>query len=132
MFNKQVSPISSEEGKVAQDNLVPQLLSTTMVPPPVTVGPVLVPLQIEKPMENLVFAQGDKVNNASAILVQPLPVVSVPCSPSLPGSHPVEPSSLSLKLSMSLDQIQSSSSSMHLVFPGRSSFINGDTVVSVA
>ncbi|XP_019153403.1 PREDICTED: transcription factor MYB1R1-like [Ipomoea nil] len=86
-----------------------------LVPPPLTVAPVLLPLQIERPMENLV-----QVNNTSAILVHPLPVVSLPCSP----SQLLDPSSLSLKLSMSLDH----SSSMHLVFPG----INGDTVVGVA
>nr|GMC50638.1 transcription factor MYB1R1-like [Ipomoea batatas]GMC54470.1 transcription factor MYB1R1-like [Ipomoea batatas] len=112
-----VSPISPEEGKLPQDNLVP-------------VAPVLLPLQIERPMENLLFAQEHQVNNTSAILVHPLPVVSVPCSPSLAASQLIEPSSLSLKLSMSLDQSQPSS--MHLVFPGMPSFINGDTVLSVA
>ncbi|XP_031106769.1 transcription factor MYB1R1-like [Ipomoea triloba] len=111
-------------------------------PIPVTVASVLQPVQVEekKPIENLAIAQTDEVNNpTSCRFIRPVPIVSVttnsnPSAPvelNLNQGMETEPSSLSLSLSLSVNQ-RPSSSSRHPMYPGMSSFNNGDTTITVS
>ncbi|XP_059641314.1 transcription factor MYB1R1 [Cornus florida] len=144
-----VTAVPMEEEKDHQDNTSQALLPTTplsqpensnvsgfAVPPfPVTVGPVLLPAQIENPMENLTLRQVDQVNNASTNLVRPIPVLPSPYASSTRDFNlnqslmMIDPLSLSLKLSLSSDD--QNQSLRHSAFQVMSSFSNGDSIISV-
>ncbi|XVF12038.1 hypothetical protein REPUB_Repub08aG0080400 [Reevesia pubescens] len=141
-----VAAIPTEEERVHQQENTsqpPESNGFGMLPAafPMTVNPVVLPLPIANPMENLTLAaQGNQLNsNATAKLIRPVPI--------FPASHPydlnlnlnssMDPSPLSLKLSLQSDQMDSSSSSSssrHSAFQVMPSFSNGDSnsIISVA
>ncbi|TXG50356.1 hypothetical protein EZV62_022880 [Acer yangbiense] len=105
--------------------------------------PVVLPVPIENPMENLIIGQPNQSNSVPANLIRPIPVLPAP-QPSaalsnlnlnLNSNSMVDPSSsLSLKLSLLSDQ-RDSSSSRHSAFQAMS-FGKGDNsssnIISVA
>ena len=102
---------------------------------PMTVGPAVVPVPIENPMENLNLGHGNLEINASSKLVRPIPVHTVPHAATITDLNlnwksAIDPSPLTLKLSLSSDQRESPS--RHSAFQAMSSFNNGDSVISVA
>ncbi|KAK8687593.1 hypothetical protein V6N13_086398 [Hibiscus sabdariffa] len=102
---------------------------------PMAFSPLVPPVPVENPIENLTIAQGNQSNNNVA-------TVRVPNFPALQrydlnmNSNPIpEPLSLSLKLSLQPVQMESSSSdSRHSPFQVMPNFSNGDnnSVISVA
>nr|GMC74312.1 transcription factor MYB1R1-like [Ipomoea batatas] len=82
---------------------------------PVTVASVLQPVQVEekKPIENLAIARTNEVNNPTSRFIRPVPIVSVTTNPNPSAPRP-------------------SSSSRHPMYPGMSSFNNGDTTITVS
>ncbi|CAK9141411.1 unnamed protein product [Ilex paraguariensis] len=137
-----VTAIPMEEEHVPQDTPQPVLPSQPLLsleasnisgfpfkPFPMTVGPVL-------PMENLKLGPHDQVNNTSAALVCPIPVLPMHNSSkmtdlNLNQKSTIEPSSLSLKLSLSSDQ-NYQPSSRNSAFQVMASFNNGENIISVA
>ena len=105
---------------------------------PMTVNPVVLPVSIENPMENLISAQGNQSNNniATAKLIRPVPIFPAPQASDLDLNlnSVIDPSPLSLKLSLQSDQVDSSSSLRHSAFQVMPSFSNGDrnSIISVA
>ncbi|KAA8540888.1 hypothetical protein F0562_024974 [Nyssa sinensis] len=138
-----VTAIPMEEEQSRQDNTnQPQVPPSTLPQPatsnisgfPVTVGTVLLPVQILNPMENLTLRQVDQVNNASTNLIRPTPVLAFPDTStmgdlSLNQKLMIDSPQLSLKLSLSSDQNKSSRHSAFQVMP---SFNNGDSIITVA
>lgn len=135
-----------EEELVHQDNLIQHVTQSPEIPNiggfpavtfPVSVGPVVFPLQIENPSENLTYGNADQVNNASPVLLRPIPVVPMPNPPptraevSSSQKLTMEDSTLSLKLSLSTDH-QNQLSSRHSVFQVMPNFSNRDGMISVA
>ncbi|XAR50118.1 hypothetical protein NMG60_11004358 [Bertholletia excelsa] len=113
---------------------IPNFAGSQALPFPVTVGPVLVPVPIENPMEKLTLGQVDYVNHETAKLIHPIPVLPVPNTPTvadlnLNQASSMDLSPLSLNLSLSLNQSQLS---MHPPFQTMSSFNNGDGIISAA
>lgn len=95
------------------------------------INPVVVPVPIQNPMENLTLGQID----ANTRLVRPIPVL--PIAPestdlNLNLMSPVDPSPLSLKLSLSSNQNHPNQPPRHSAFQAMSSFNNGDNIISVA
>ncbi|KAL2254000.1 UNVERIFIED_CONTAM: Transcription factor MYB1R1 [Sesamum indicum] len=142
-----VTALPMEEGKYQKDSSTPPALQPTTMPLPVnsningfsvmpfpaTGGPVLLPMQGVNPMENLI--QNDRVNNPSALLVHPVPILPMPTSSTMVDLNlnhqvPLDPSPLSLRLSLSSGHDQSSR--RDLSFQVFSSFKNGDSIISVA
>ncbi|KAL0364624.1 UNVERIFIED_CONTAM: Transcription factor R1 [Sesamum angustifolium] len=142
-----VTAMPMDEGKKQKDSSTPPAPQLTtmplpvnsningfsVMPYPVTGGPVLLSMQGVNPMENLI--QNDRVNNPSALLVQPVPILPMPTSSTMVDLNinqqvPLEPSPLSLRLSLSsgLDQSSRRDSSFQVF----SSFKNGDSIISVA
>ncbi|KAH7550396.1 hypothetical protein ACOSP7_024306 [Xanthoceras sorbifolium] len=107
------------------------------------VFPVVLPVPIENPMENLTLGQPNhQSNNLPANLIRPIPVLPPPPQPSavsdlnLNLNSMVDPSS-SLSLRLSLPSDQRESSSRHSAFQAMSSFSNGEnnnssSIISVA
>ena len=137
-----------EEEKVHQESKTQPLLAQTLLPPlettningsqvlpfPVTITPVLVPSQIENPMEKLTLGQVDHANRESAKLIRPIPILptlngTTMADQSLNQKSTVDPSPLSLRLSLSSDHNQVS---RYSAFQVMSSFNNGDKIISVA
>nr|AXP34754.1 MYBR4 protein [Actinidia deliciosa] len=141
-----VTAIPMEEEKVHQESKTQPLLPQTLLPPleatninvsqvlpfPVTISPVLVPAQIENPMEKLTLGQVDHANHNSAKPIRPIPVLPNPngtmADQSLNQKLTVDPSPLSLRLSLSSDHNQVS---RYSAFQVMSSFNNGDKIISV-
>lgn len=143
-----VTAIPMEEEQVHQDNntsrsvLPPPLLPLQeisplsgfpMAPFPATVGPVLIPVQIENPLGKLTLGNVNQVNTGSMMPVCPiasLPMPNASADINLSQKSAIDPSPLSLKLSLSLssDQYQT----RHSAFQVMSSFNNGDNFISVA
>lgn len=101
---------------------------------PMPITPVVLPVPIENPMENLTLGQGDQANNSSKMLIRPIPVLPRAPAPSATDLNlnlrsTIDPSPLSLKLSLSTNQNQSS---RHSAFQTMSSFNSGDSMISVA
>lgn len=134
-----------EEELINQDTTTP-LVSTLVQPEvsnisvfpvshfPVTVSPVPLQAPAEIPLDNLTLGCGDQVDNESKLLIRPIPVLPVSYSPTrtdpnLNQKSAVDPSTLSLKLSLSSNHNQPSRQSAFLVMP---SFNNGDSSISVA
>ncbi|MCD7461713.1 hypothetical protein HAX54_046873 [Datura stramonium] len=98
------------------------------------VGPIMLPAQIDKSRDSPTLFQRDQGN--SSMLVRPVPMFSMP-NPSrmidlnANQNSTFEPSSLSLRLSLSLDQGQTSST-RQTTFKVMSSFSNGESIISVA
>ncbi|KAK4394596.1 Transcription factor R1 [Sesamum angolense] len=105
----------------------------SVVPFPVNVGPVLFSVQNGNPMENSTLGQSDLPNNSSSILVRPVPVVPMPSKMvdlNLKQRTPIEPSPLSLRLSLSSGQDQPSTRDS--AFQMLPSFKYGDSIITVA
>ncbi|KAL3342951.1 hypothetical protein AABB24_026812 [Solanum stoloniferum] len=140
-----VSVLPIEETKNLQQHSIPSLPPVEsskinafqVTSMPVNFGPVILPAQIEKPIESPILRQGSQsyYNGSSSIFLRPAPVV-VPISNSsriadfnLNQSSVMETSSLSLTLSLSSP---SSSSTRHSGFQVMSSFNNGESIIRVA
>ncbi|XP_034673768.1 transcription factor MYB1R1-like [Vitis riparia] len=98
---------------------------------PMPINPVVVPVPIQNPMENLTLGQ----NDVNTRLVRPIPVLPIPPESTdlnLNLKSPVDPSPLSLKLSLSSNQNHPNQPSRHSAFQAMSSFNNGDSIISVA
>ncbi|KAL2482481.1 Homeodomain-like superfamily protein [Forsythia ovata] len=107
----------------------------SVVPFPMTVAPVFLHLQSENSIENITHRQGNQMNNTSDLLIRPAPVLpmhtnSTMADLSLNQNVPILSPQLSLGLSLSLDQDQSST--RHSAFQVMTSFENGDSIISVA
>ncbi|KAK4485716.1 hypothetical protein RD792_008362 [Penstemon davidsonii] len=110
----------------------------SVVPFPVNAAPVLISMQSGYSMENSVLGQSDLMNNSPTMLVNPvhIPVLPLPTSSQMvmdlnSYQHvPNEPSSLSLRLSLSTGHDHSSSRDS--AFHGKQSFKNEDSIISVA
>ncbi|XP_052183787.1 transcription factor MYB1R1-like [Diospyros lotus] len=137
-----VTAIPMEEEKGLPDGKIQPLLSpetssisgSQVLPYPVAVGPVLVPVQIENPMEKLTLRQLDRANNEPANLIRPIPVLPIPnpkimTDLNLNQRLMAEPEPLSLQLSLSADLNQLP---RHSAFQVLSSVSNGDSIISVA
>lgn len=143
-----VNVIPMEEEKVHEEGKAQPLQAPTQLPPPetsnisgsqvlpfpMTVHPVLVPVQIENPMEKLTLGQMDHLHHESAMLIRPIPVLPIPNATTmvdlnLNQKSMEDPVPLSLNLSLSSDQNQFS---RHSAFRVMSSFNNGDSIISVA
>ncbi|CAN4088189.1 unnamed protein product [Withania somnifera] len=141
-----VSVLPTEETTNLQEHSIPP----TSLPPvetskinafqvtslPVKFGHLVLPAQIEKPIESPIHRQGaDQSNSSSSIFLRPVPVV-VPQSNSsrisdfdlINQSSAMEASSLSLTLSLS----SPSSSTKHSGYQLMSNFNNGENIISVA
>ncbi|XP_022775454.1 transcription factor MYB1R1-like [Durio zibethinus] len=136
-----VAALPMEEEQVhRQENASqpPETNGFPMIPAafPITVNRVVQPVPIENPTENLTLGHGNQSNNNAAAKL----ICSVPISPAPQASDlclnlnsVMDPSPVSLKLSLQSDQMDSSSSrrSTLRVMP---SFSNGDSnsIISVA
>jgi hypothetical protein len=99
---------------------------------PMTVGPAVVPVPIENPMENLNLRQGNVETDAasSSNLVRPIPVHTGRRASTMSDLN-LNSSPLTLKLSLPSDQRESPS--RHSAFQAMSSFNNnGDSIITVA
>lgn len=139
-----VSVLPTEETKNLQEHSIPSLppVETSKINAfqvtslPVNLGTLILPAQIEKPIESPVLSRGNQSYNGSSVFLRPVPVV-VPMSNSsriadlnLNQSSAMETSSLSLTLSLSSPS--SSSSTRHSGFQVMSNFSNGESIISVA
>jgi hypothetical protein len=99
---------------------------------PVNVSPAVLPVTIENPMQDLALGQGHVKNNASAKLVRPVALHSIPHSTTIAdlNLNLTDPPPLSLKLSLPMDSRESSA--RHSAFQGMSNFKNGDSIITVA
>ncbi|KAK3006904.1 hypothetical protein RJ639_015609 [Escallonia herrerae] len=122
----------SHQGNTTQRVLQPQPMPQPEIsnisgfplsPFPVTVRPLLLPVQAEIPMESLTLGNG---SDASTMLVGPIASVGLDASQKLA----LGPSPLSLKLSLSSNQNQSSA--RHSAFQVVSSLSSKDNMISVA
>ncbi|KAJ8753488.1 hypothetical protein K2173_022729 [Erythroxylum novogranatense] len=144
-----VIPMEEEQASQAQNGNKQSSSSPTCsfpppppLPPPETsnIGkfPIVLPVPIENPMQNLVLGQGNQDFNSStttANLVRPTPV-----PPASRASHisdlnlnlksTADPPPLSLRLSLQADQRDSSA--RHSAFQAMSGFKNGDSIITVA
>ncbi|XP_003634497.1 transcription factor MYB1R1-like [Vitis vinifera] len=98
---------------------------------PMSINPVVVPVPIQNPMENLTLGQND-VNTSLVrpIIVLPIPPKSTNLNLNLKSL--VDSSPFSLKLSLSSNQNHPNQPSRHSAFQAMSSFNNGDSIISVA
>ncbi|XWS51045.1 hypothetical protein CRYUN_Cryun12cG0142400 [Craigia yunnanensis] len=136
-----VAAIPMEEEQVHQQDSATQPPETNgfpMMPTafPMTVNPVVLPVPIENPMENLTLKGNQWNNNAAAKLTRPVPYFPAPQASNLNLNlnSVMDPSPLSLKLSLQSGQMDSSSSSSrHSAFQVMPSFSNGDSnsIISV-
>ncbi|KAJ4851381.1 hypothetical protein Tsubulata_006700 [Turnera subulata] len=98
-------------------------------------SPVVLPVQIESPMESLSLGHGSQAINPSTSLIRPIPVLPAHGAPTISDLNlnlksAVDPSTLSLKLSLPSEQRETSS--RHSAFQAMSGFSNGDSIISVA
>ncbi|XP_059299941.1 transcription factor MYB1R1-like [Lycium ferocissimum] len=135
-----VMPIEDGENKQEIPVLAPATLptaettKTNAFPVAPAVGPIMLPAQIDKSRESPTLFQRDQGN--SSMLVRPVPMFSMPNPSTMIDlnanqNSTIEPSSLSLRLSLSLDQGQASST-RHPAFKVMSSFSNGESIIRVA
>ncbi|XP_011071772.1 transcription factor MYB1R1 [Sesamum indicum] len=144
-----VAAMPVEEGKNHQESAAQSVAPPTTLPLPITsnvngfsvvpfpvnIGPVLFSVQNGNPMENSTLGQSDLPNNSSSMLVRPVPIVPMPASSTmvdlnLKQQSPIEPSLLSLRLSLSSGQDQPSTRDS--AFQMLPSFKNGDSIITVA
>nr|QCF47524.1 transcription factor R1MYB1 [Litchi chinensis] len=100
--------------------------------------PVVLPVPVENPIDSLTLGQPNQSNDAPANLIRPIPVLPAP-QPSAVVSdlnlnlNMVDPSSLSLKLSLPSDQREASSRhSAFQAMPSLSSNGDSGSIISVA
>lgn len=123
-----------QESAVQAPNTVPMPITSngngfSVVQYPVAVAPVMFSMQSGNPVENSAMSQTDVSNNSSPMLVRPVPCSSTMVDLNLRHQVPVEPSPLSLRLSLSSGQVQpSAQASAFQMMPG---FKNGDSIISV-
>ncbi|XAR65427.1 hypothetical protein NMG60_11009556 [Bertholletia excelsa] len=143
-----VTTIPKEEEKIHQESKPQTVLPLTYLSLPessnvgasqvqpfsVNAGPVILPVQIENPLEKLTLRQVDQANLDSAQLICPIPVVPVANASSILHMNLNEKfqSDPSLFLRLSLSSDQNLISRGHSEFQAMSSFNNGDSVISVA
>ncbi|PPD70396.1 hypothetical protein GOBAR_DD32721 [Gossypium barbadense] len=145
LFIAKVQAIPMEEERVDRQENSTQPSETNVFPImpatfPMAFNQVVPPVPIQNPTENLTIAQGNQLNNnvPTANLIRP-----VPNFPALQRSDlntdlnpATDPLSLSLKLSLQSDQMDSSSSSTsrHSPFQVMPNFSSGDNnnIISVA
>ncbi|XP_022864525.1 transcription factor MYB1R1-like [Olea europaea var. sylvestris] len=133
-----VTPMPSKEGGSHQESAAQTILPSTSLssaetssisgfslkPFPMTVAPVFFHLQPEKSVENITH---------SDMLIQPVPVLPMHTSStdlSLRQNVPIVSPQLSLGLTLSLHQDQAST--RHSAFQMKTSFGNGDSIISVS
>ncbi|KAJ4712235.1 Transcription factor MYB1R1 [Melia azedarach] len=99
--------------------------------------PVVLPVPIENPMENLTLGQTGQLNTGGTKLVRPVPVIPAPQASKVSDLNlnlnlVADPSPLSLNLSLPSEQRESSS--RHSAFQAMQSFNSGDSnsIISVA
>ncbi|CAL0306844.1 unnamed protein product [Lupinus luteus] len=97
---------------------------------PVGVGSGMFSIQAENPMEELTLGQGSMENKVSTNQVVPIPKASTVSDIASNSSSTIDPPTLSLALSFSSDQRQTSS--RHSPLHGMPRFNNGDSIISVA
>ncbi|XP_030531414.1 transcription factor MYB1R1-like [Rhodamnia argentea] len=107
----------------------------SMMPAPVAFTPIVLPVPVENPVENLSLGRGEQFVNSPAKLVRPVPVLPAPHAPvihdlNLSLMPPKDHSHLSLNPASPLDQ--SESSRRHSAFQMTQSFSKGDNMISVA
>ncbi|KAF3437815.1 hypothetical protein FNV43_RR20571 [Rhamnella rubrinervis] len=124
------SPMEEEQVN-HQDNASQSLLPTF----PVNLNPVVLPVTIENPMQDLTLGQGHVKNNTSSNLVRPVALHSITRSTTVADlnlnlTSTVDPAPLSLKLSLPMGSRESSA--RHSAFQGLSNLSNGDSVITVA
>lgn len=133
-------PIEEGENKQEIPVVAPATLptvetaKTNAFPVAPAVGPIMFPAQIDKSIDNPTLLRCDHGN--SSMLVGPVPMFSMPNASTvidLNANHnsTIEPSSLSLRLSLSLDRGQTSST-RHSAYKVMSSFSNGESIIRVA
>nr|XP_023902305.1 transcription factor MYB1R1 [Quercus suber]POE48241.1 transcription factor myb1r1 [Quercus suber] len=103
---------------------------------PMTVGPAVVPVPIENPMENLSLGHGNLDINASSKLVRPIPIHTATHAATITDLNlnwklANDPSPLTLKLSLTSDQRESPSRHPS-AFQAMPNFNNGDSIITVA
>ncbi|XP_027125810.1 transcription factor MYB1R1-like [Coffea eugenioides] len=143
-----VTGVPMEEGDGHLDETANPALPATSMPPnenssvngfagapfPVTVGPILVPVQVRNPLSSMTVCQADAFGNGSALVVRPVPV-PVPnyaTSTVFNLNQRVAAESVSLRLSLSSSDHQRQSSTRHPAFQRMPSFKNGDSIITVA
>ncbi|XP_061360283.1 transcription factor MYB1R1-like [Gastrolobium bilobum] len=99
------------------------------------IGSGVISVQTGNPMEELSLGQGNMEHNALTKLVRPIPFVPEPKTSTVSditssSSSAVDPPTLSLGLSFSSDQRQTSS--RHSALHAMPCFNNGDSIISVA
>ncbi|XP_009617134.1 transcription factor MYB1R1-like [Nicotiana tomentosiformis] len=137
-----VSAMPIEEGKNKQEIPVPPVVASSPTLPTTIeatktnafpVAPIMLPAQIDQSRESPTLLQRNQVNSYTP--VRPLPMLSMP-NPStvfdLNVNQISEVEPLSLRLSLSLDQGQASSTRHHSAFKVMPSFSNGESIISVA
>ncbi|EXB29768.1 Transcription factor [Morus notabilis] len=122
-------PLSPEPCNPGGFSLVPTC-------PVSTVGSSVLPTPVENPMEKLTLGQTNPETTSSPKLVRPIALLSIPhgtatADLSLNLKSAIDPSALSLKLSLPSDP-RESSSARHSAFQSMSSFNNGDSIITVA
>ncbi|KAI4343801.1 hypothetical protein L6164_011109 [Bauhinia variegata] len=102
---------------------------------PMGVGSGMISVPVGNAVENFTFGQGNVEHNGSTKLVRPIPAVPDPKASTVSditssSSSAMDPPMLSLRLSLSSSQIETSSrhSALHAI----PSFNNGDSIISVA
>lgn len=106
--------------------------SQVLLPFPVSMGPVLIPVQIENATGNLTLGHVNEMNHEPVIRpisFFPIPNPSTVVHANVNQISSVDPSPLSLKLSLMHDQNQPSRHSLCPVMP---SFNKGDSIISVS
>lgn len=102
---------------------------------PIGVGSGVISVQVGNPMEKLTLGQGNVEQNGPTEQVSTIPVVPDPRASTVPdvgagSSSAVDPPTLSLGLSLSSAQRQTSS--RHSTLHAMPRFNNGDSIISVA
>lgn len=102
---------------------------------PMAVNPVVLPVPIESPVENLSWGHGNPATNPSVDIIRPIPVLLTPHASGTSDFNLNLDSSLDLpplSLKLSLPSGQKESSPKHSALQVMSSFNNGDSIISVA
>ncbi|KAE9601458.1 hypothetical protein Lal_00023981 [Lupinus albus] len=97
---------------------------------PMGIGSGMFSVQAENPMEELTLGQGSMEHNVSTNQVLPIPNATTMSDIASNSSSTFDPPTLSLGLSFSSDQRQTSS--RHSPLPAIPRFNNGDSIISVA
>lgn len=120
-------PTAAEAANVSNFHVMPAFSMAS--------SPVVLPLQIESPMQSLSLGHGSQVVSLSTNLIRPIPVLPAQRTPTISDLNltlksNVDQSPLSLNLSLPADQRDTSS--RHSAFQAMSGFNNGDGIISVA